>query len=261
MADFAKYAEADKRFINKETIGYYCNTNISLLEDGAAVRGIILEFPGLGGNSCLNGNMDSLAVYDAPFTRECARHGLVVAYMFTGPWSWMNRGAVRVTDLVVDAIADRFGLVEGAFPLIATGGSMGGYAALMYAIETRHKVTACLAHCPCCEPLVSFAGADVFPRSFICAVNEYDMPFEDALRQIAPIHRIADMPRIPYLVTCDELDEFFPPKEVEALVEGMRAAGLDVSYMLLPGMTHGGYTPDQRAQFNAFILKNCGVCR
>ena len=112
--------------------------------------------------------MDTLGTYDNAFTRRCAENGLVAAYMFPGPWSWMNRGAVRVTDLVIDAIADRFGLEEGKYTLVVMGGSMGGYGALMFSVGTRHKVTACLAHCPCCDPLNSFAVHSGFGLTLTC---------------------------------------------------------------------------------------------
>ena len=181
MTDFTRFAEADRKFINRDTIDTYCNSNIALIGENTKVTGIVLEFPGLGGNSCLGGNMDTLGTYDNAFTRRCAENGLVAAYMFPGPWSWMNRGAVRVTDLVIDAIADRFGLEEGKYTLVVMGGSMGGYGALMFSVGTRHKVTACLAHCPCCDPLNSFAVHPAFPRTYICAVNEYDMSLRTRL--------------------------------------------------------------------------------
>lgn len=260
MTDFTRFAESDRKFINRDTIDVYCNSNIALIAENTKVTGIVLEFPGLGGNSCLGGNMDTLCTYDNPFTRKCAENGLVVAYMFPGPWSWMNRGAVRVTDLVVDAIADRFGLEEGKYTLVVMGGSMGGYGSLMFSIGTRHKVTACLAHCPCCDPSLSFAVNPAFPRTFICGVNEYDMPFDEALKYSAPINRVADMPKIPYLVTADEHDECFDVSEIVELTEKMRENGLDVTYLFLPGQPHGGYTSEEREKFDRFVLENSGKC-
>lgn len=258
MTDFTRFAEADRKFINRDTIDTYCNNNIALIGENTKVTGIVLEFPGLGGNSCLGGNMDTLGTYDNAFTRRCAENGLVAAYMFPGPWSWMNRGAVRVTDLVIDAIADRFGLEEGKYTLVVMGGSMGGYGALMFSVGTRHKVTACLAHCPCCDPLNSFAVHPAFPRTYICAVNEYDMSFEDALKYSAPVNRIADMPKVPYFITADEHDECFFVPEITALTEKMRDAGLDVTYLFLPGQPHGGYTQEEREKFDRFVFENSG---
>ena len=202
--------------------------------------------------------MDNMIVYNNSFTKECAGRGIVVAYMFPGPWSWMNKGAVRITDLVVDALADKYGLSEGEFSLVVMGGSMGGYGALMFSVGTRHKVTACLAHCPCCDPLNSFAVHPAFPRTYICAVNEYDMSFEDALKYSAPVNRIADMPKIPYFITADEHDECFFVPEITALTEKMRDAGLDVTYLFLPGQPHGGYTQEEREKFDRFVFENSG---
>ena len=255
MTDFTRFAEADRKFINRDTIDTYCNSNIALIGENTKVTGIVLEFPGLGGNSCLGGNMDTLGTYDNAFTRRCAENGLVAAYMFPGPWSWMNRGAVRVPDLVIDAIADRFGLEEGKYTLVVMGGSMGGQAALIYSMDSRHKIDACVAHCPCYNVVECFSSHEAFPRTFLSAVNAYDMPLEEALLTISPEQRTADLPKIPYLVTADELDEVFPVKGVERFVGGMKDAGHSVTYLRLADQKHGGISQADRETMNAFVIK------
>ena len=83
----------DFEIISPETLYMFCNTNEGYLSD--APRGIVLEVPGLGGGSCLGGVMD-MRPYETPYTKRLADEGLVVAYAFPGPWSYMNRGAVRI---------------------------------------------------------------------------------------------------------------------------------------------------------------------
>ena len=256
MTDFTRFAEADRKFINRDTIDTYCNNNIALIGENTRVTGIVLEFPGLGGNSCLGGNMDTLGTYDNAFTRRCAENGLVAAYMFPGPWSWMNRGAVRMTDLMVDAFMDRYGWQsEDDFSLVAIGGSMGGSGALIYAADSRHTVDACVAHCPCYDVKECFSTKDVFPRAFVSAISAYGMPISEALETISPAHRLKDLPKIPYIVTGDEFDDCFPLKGTEKFVSDMKNAGLDVTYMFLKGKSHGEISDADRAAVNEFIFR------
>ena len=260
MTNFSEYAEADASYINKQTLRFYCCTNEELIPSGKKVTGFVLEFPGLDGNSCLGGSMGNMSVYNNSFTKTCAENGVVVAYMFPGPWSWMNLGAVRITDLVVDALMDKYGFTsEDDFTLIVMGGSMGGQASLIYTADSKHTVDACVAHCPCYDVIQCFKSDIGFPRTFVAAVNAYDMPLDDALKAISPAHRIADMPKIPYLVTADELDEVFPVKGVEKYVDSLKNAGFDVTYLRLDGKKHGEISPADRNTMDAFIFKYSGI--
>lgn len=253
---FSDYADDDAKYINKNTVSSYCCTNEALIPDGKTVTGFVLEFPGLDGNSCLGGSMDNMTVYSNAFTKECAEQGIVVAYMFPGPWSWMNKGAVRITDLVVDALADKYGFKDDSeFSLVVMGGSMGGQAALIYSMDSRHKIDACVAHCPCYNVVECFSSHEAFPRTFLSAVNAYDMPLEEALLTISPEQRTADLPKIPYLVTADELDEVFPVKGIERFVSGMKDNGYNVTYIRLADQKHGGISQEDRDVMNAFVLK------
>ena len=259
--NFSEYAEADASYINKNTLRFYCCTNEALIPSGKKVTGFVLEFPGLDGNSCLGGLMGNMSTYDNAFTRTCAENGIVVAYTFPGPWSFMNRGAVRVTDLVVDALMDKYGFTsEDDFTLIVMGGSMGGQSALIYTADSKHTVDACAAHCPTYDILARIRSGDVsVPRAFLSAVNDYDMPLDDALKAISPAHRIADMPDVPYLVTADELDEILPVKGIEKYVDALKEAGFDVTYLRLDGKKHGEISAEDRNTMNDFILRHSGI--
>ncbi len=63
----------------------------------------MLEFPGLGGGSCMGGVPD-ISPYGHLLAPYLAEHGILLFYTFPGPWSWMNKSAVRVIDATVDAI-------------------------------------------------------------------------------------------------------------------------------------------------------------
>ena len=151
-------ASPDTSYVNATNFLQFCRSNESLLT--TAPRGIVLEFPGLDGNSCMGGRQDPLGPYvksSSGFPEATARAGLVHLYMTPGAWSWMNPGVVRITDLVVDAVRTKYALGETA-PLVATGGSMGGLGALVYAARSRHHVTAVAAACPCYDVLATGAG-------------------------------------------------------------------------------------------------------
>ncbi len=165
---YASFAAEDASYIHPDTLPYYCRTNETLLPADVRPKGIVLEFPGLDGNSCLGGSMNELTPYVTPFTQRCAEHGIIAAYLFPGPWSWMNRGAVRLTDLVVDALIEKYGFdMKDPVRLAVTGGSMGGQSALIYTMDSRHAVDACAAHCPCCDVPACFDAHPEFPRTFL----------------------------------------------------------------------------------------------
>ncbi|MBO4325799.1 MAG: prolyl oligopeptidase family serine peptidase [Clostridia bacterium] len=250
MADKLFY-ESDREFINADNVFCFCNTNIGL--SGAAPRGIVLEFPGLGGGSCLGGSME-LGQYSGDYAMALADNGLVLAYVFPGPWSWMNKGAVRISDMVVDALRDRCGLPP-VFPLIATGGSMGGLGGLVFSADTRHRLAACAVTCPCIDARASMGADPAFPRTFLSAVAAYDIPFEAALASISPASRIPDMQDVPYLILADCDDEIFPLKDTDDYVNALRSSGKNVEYIHMEGCTHGGFTEKARNRFTEFIIE------
>ena len=98
---------------------------------------------------------------------------------------------------------------------------------------------------------------DEFPRTFLSAVNCYDMPLDDALKLISPVERISELPDIPYLITADELDVIIPLEGLEKYVKRLTARGLNVNYMRLDNMGHGGISDVDRERLNEFVVRNC----
>ena len=244
------HAYDDSRYINPHTIPFYANTNEAFLE--GSVRGVVVELPGLGGGSCLGGLMERQD-YDTPFTRAFAKAGVVVAYMFPGPWSWGNMGETRMTDAVVDALMAKYALPADA-PIVVSGGSMGGIGALNYARYSRHRVNAVAAACPCVDVLASFDCHPDFPRTYVSAVAGCDMMLEDALKAISPVEQAAHMPRIPYFICSDAEDELFPVAQCDQYVELLRAHGHSVTYERQPGQPHGGFIPEVRQKLHDFMM-------
>ena len=245
--------ESDAELIGVDTYTSFCNSNETILK--GTPRGIVVEFPGLGGGSCLGGKQDPMRAYTnswSKFPETTAAAGLVHVYLMPGPWSWANPGVVREADLIVDALRKKYHLAEGS-PLVAAGGSMGGLGALVYAAWSRHKVTACAAACPCFDVLACYACNPLFPRTYVSAVAALDLPLKEGLKRISPAHLIARMPDIPYFIVCDMKDEIFPEKGMDDYVARLKAAGRSVEYVKLPDMKHGGFTPEARTRLHEFV--------
>ncbi len=240
----------DRTYINRDTYHLYANTNEACLT--LPLRGIILEFPGLGGGSCLGGSME-MGSYADHRAQDFGKHGILLAYLFPGPWSWGNAGAVRMADAVIDAIFDKYGVQS--LPLAACGGSMGGLGALIFAADTRHVPCAIASACPCVDVPALLDCRDDIPRTFISAIASYDLSLEDALRAISPAHRIADMPHAQYYICSDGNDALFPQALCDAYVQNMRLAGHTVDYDCQPGLGHGDFTPNVRQKLHD-ALKN-----
>ena len=240
----------DSKWINSQNISAYANTNEEFLN--GKVCGIVIELPGLGGGSCFGGSVDR-GVYDSPETRAFAQNGIVVAYMFPGPWSWGNRAAVRMTDAVVAALCAKYNLGDNP-PIVVSGGSMGGIGALNYARYSRYTLTAVAVACPCVDVLDRFNCHPDFPRTYISAVAGYDMPLEDALKEISPMEQVAHMPHVPYYISSDAEDDIFPEALCDKYVDMLRAEGHDVQYYHQPGIGHGGFLPEVWQGMQRFII-------
>lgn len=238
-------------FINEKTLSYYCNTNEGKLGD-TAVRAILVELPGLGGSSCIGGNINRGA-YENEYTEDFARHGIVVAYIFPGPWSWGNRAAIRITDSVVTVLAKKYNLGDD-FPLGVTGGSMGGLGALIYSADSSYKLSAVAAACPGINALSDLDSMADFPRTYISAIAGYDMDPRDGLKSISPFYRIDDLQKTAYFICSDEKDECFPEEECDNFVAMMRERSYDVIYHKQPGQWHGGFLPEVRQGLHEFLI-------
>ena len=79
----------DRKYINRGTYLLYANTNEEFLT--LPLRGVVLELPGLGGGSCLGGSPD-MGSYATDYAKDFGKHGILLAYLFPGPWSWAIRG-------------------------------------------------------------------------------------------------------------------------------------------------------------------------
>ena len=239
----------DSKYINKDTLLYYANTNEDFLS--FPVKGVVIEFPGLDGGSCLGGSMTRDS-YSTEWAERFGKKGILLVYLFPGPWSWGAKASMRMANAVIGAIFDKYTLPNG-FPLVSCGGSMGSVGALMFAAESEYKLCHAAVACPCADIPDRLDCHPDFPRTYISAAAQYDMELEDALKMFSPIHRISDLPEITYFICSDGADELFPEEQCDLYVEKLKNAGLTVEYYKQPGLGHGGFTPEIREKLHLSI--------
>jgi dipeptidyl aminopeptidase/acylaminoacyl peptidase len=134
---------------------------------------------------------------------------------------------------------------------------MGGHAALLYSIKARTPVRAAFAVCPVCDLPFHYTERPDLPRTMHHAFDNYEN-IEDALREHSPLHQVAQMPDIPYLILHATTDPTVAREaHSEPLVKAMRARGLNVDYLECPLMVHcGPVTWESHRKTADFILAN-----
>ena len=87
-----------------------------------SIRGVVVSFHGLGAAIRQGGTELDLAL---------AEKNILVVFPYYGPWSWMNRLSRQIVDELLERVWKDLALPED-LPLVSSGGSMGGCAALLY---------------------------------------------------------------------------------------------------------------------------------
>jgi Prolyl oligopeptidase family len=194
------------------------------------IRGLVLRFPGLG-NIGMKTDPDS---YDL----EWGQAGLLTISPYQDPWGWMNPRVQRFVDDMVDAIRRRHQL-PAEIPLLSTGGSMGGHAALLYSLKSRHAVAACMALWPVCDLPFHYGERPDLPRTMHHAFDSYQ-GIEAALQAHSPLHQVASLPDIPYLIVHGAKDQAVgKAAHSDRLVDAMRSHNLRVEYIERENLAHG----------------------
>lgn len=215
------------------------------------IRGVLLRFHGLGDNS-LKEKAD-------PLESLWARSGALIVYPYYGTWSWMNRESRAFVDDVVDSVYKIFRLGPRV-PLISSGASMGGCAALLYTGAARRKVSACMALFPVTDLKAHFSERPDLPRTVHYAFRTYKEPYAKLFAEHSPLAQVKRMPRVPYLLIHGDADKAVSKeRHSDPFAARMRALGHSLDYVVVPGMGHGGKTPRSVVRKQAeFVLKALG---
>ena len=195
------------------------------------ISGVVLRFPGLGSTG-LKSEPDS---HDLVWGQA----GALTVFPYQDPWGWMNPPVLHFIDDLVAAIRQRHQLAPEV-PLLSTGGSMGGHAALLYSMKSRHRVAACMALWPVCDLPFHYTERVDLPRTLHHAFGSYE-DIAAPLREHSPLHQVKAMPDIPYLLIHGEKDQAVKKAaHSDPMVAAMRQRHLQVDYVERPKMGHGG---------------------
>ncbi len=231
--------------ITWETRRRFAYVNDRLCPD--VVRGLVLEFPGLGG----------MAMYEDETEpgRYYAERGILFAIPYNNPWSWMNRQAVGYTDEVVAILTARYG-EKGKLPLVATGGSMGGQSALVYTRYAAQTPCACVVNCPVCDLPYHYTERPDLPRTLYSAFYHEPGSLTEAMEKASPLHLAlaGQMPDIPYSVFHCEADRAVDIDRHSARFVGeLRRRGYTVMYETVPDRGHCDLTEEAAARYRAAV--------
>lgn len=169
--------------INYENLRYYAYSNDKLIK--GKVKGIVIDFFGLGGQAMFHEDIATGKLF--------AESNVIFLVPYTNPWGWMNRDEVRLADEVIDVIKDKYGL-DDKTPLVASGGSMGGLACIVYTKYAKHTPVGCVANCPVCDLPYHYTERIDLPRTLYSAFYSYDCTMDEALKSCSPLHLAPSLP-------------------------------------------------------------------
>lgn len=214
------------------------------------VTGIMLRFAGLG----YTGRKTDLDGFEI----ELSHAGVLPVVVYHDPWGWMNRRTRNLVDDVIESLRLQHQLGPD-IPLFSTGGSMGGHAALLYSIKSRHQVAACMAVCPVCDLPFHYNERPDLPRTMHHAFDNYEN-IDAALVEHSPLHQVHALPDIPYIILHATKDpQVSREAHSEPMVAAMRARKLNVDYMECPLMIHcGPVSYESHRRTVDFILAQLG---
>ncbi len=222
--------------IHPDILDKVCWTNAAYLKGAdsgsSKITALVLRFPGLGGTVSMKNDPD---LHDL----EWGQAGALAISPYQDPWGWMNPRVVAFTDDLIDGLRQRHHLPPSV-PLLSTGGSMGGHAALLYCLKSRHPIAACMALWPVCDLVYHYTErAPDLPRTMHHAFGSYDK-IERVLEENCPLHQAARMPAIPYLFVHGDKDLAVGKKQhSDRMVTALRERGLPIEYVERASLGHG----------------------
>lgn len=191
---------------------------------------------------CFHGLNAGFKTDASPLDFALAESNILAVSPYYGPWSWMNRQARAFVDELLDHLFDCLGNRE--LPLIVSGGSMGGCAALLFCRYSRYTPIACDAVWPVCDTVAHFSERPDLPPTFHHAFMGYPEPLEEILKEHSPLHQVEFMPHIPYQFT-HGLEDVRVNKNIHSdrMVKALKELGHQVEYAEVPYCGHGVSVP------------------
>lgn len=224
-----------EKIMTYETLRKFAYVNDGIC-DTTAIKGIVLNFFGLGGAE--------MYFEDTNDGRYYAKHNILYVVPYNNPWAWMNKQAVSYTDEILDILFEKYALGANT-PIVATGGSMGGQSALVYTAHASRTPIACVTNCPVCDVVYHFTERVDLPRTMYSCLFNYDTTLDEALRSISPYHIGKDMPKVNYhFFHCDLDTAVNIDSHTERLVALFKEEGFSYTYRICHGRNHTDLTDD-----------------
>ena len=217
-------------------------------DDGEPITSLMLRFSGLGAQH--------YDMYTADYEKPAISAGALLVVPFHNPWAWMNARTVAFVDDLIDALIARHNL-DPKTPIVATGGSMGGHAALAFTMNSRHVITGCVANCAPADLVFSYGERPDLPKTLHDSVGSYG-DITDLLIANSPVHQAKRMPVVPYLIIHGGKDEAVSKvHHSDVLVRKLKGLDFDVRYIEIPEMGHcGPLTADAEQAIADFLLRS-----
>lgn len=208
------------------------------------VKGIAVEFKGLG--------LSSMYCEDTDEGKMFAEKGIIYIIPYNNPWAWMNRQAVNFTDEIIDVLIRHYKLHDD-IPIVASGSSMGGLSALVYAVYANRTPIACAANCPVCDLPFHYTERPDLPRTLYSAFYSYNMTFDEALETASPVHLADKMPPIKYYIFHCECDSSVDKKMHSDVFVDILRKKHTVIYHSVPDRDHCDLPANMEALYLNYI--------
>jgi dipeptidyl aminopeptidase/acylaminoacyl peptidase len=230
--------------INRDTLSFYAYTSAAIVT--MPIKGIVVDFHGLGGADMMR--------EPSPMAKKFAAQGYLYVFPYYGPWSWMNKLAVKTVDAIIDAVFAKYALAPST-PIVHAGGSMGGLAALVYTRYAQRRTTACAANCPVCDLVFHRTEREDLPRTLYSAFADYGLSFETAIKTASPVHLAPEMPFLPYFIAhCAEDHSVNQQRHSAVFVAALRQSQHQVEYVTVPQRGHCDLDDATREKYDNFIM-------
>jgi Prolyl oligopeptidase family. len=233
-----------EKLIHYDNLRSFAYSNDKLCD--GQIKGIVLEFSGLGGQEML--------LKDSDKAKDFAKRGIIFAVPYCNPWCWMNKQAVNYVDEIIDVLINHYNLSKN-INIASTGGSMGGLSALVYTRYAKITPVVCVANCPVCDLPYHFTERPDLPRTLYDAFFHYDCSMEDALMSNSPLHLVDSMPDILYhIFHCDADTAVNKELHSDKFVEQMKKCH-KINYHVVPDRGHCNLTEDMWKKYNEYIYQ------
>lgn len=207
------------------------------------IKGIVLDFFGLGCQAMYNEDTETGKFY--------AENGILFVVPYNNPWAWMNKQAVNYTDEIIDVLIEKYDLKDPK--IVSSGGSMGGFSALVYTKYAKYTPVACVTNCPVCDLVYHFTERVDLPRTIYSAFYNENCSLDEALKKYSPYHLAEKMPKVNYHVFhCDKDGAVNIDKHSRIFVEKMEQLGYNITFDIVNDRDHCDLTEDAKNKYLSY---------